>query len=679
MVFLVLCATPVLAASPSLASVKAAWTEYPVYRGEMTAITEDPGSSGTFYVGTLRAGVFKSTDGGATWQPSRGGLTRSSIISLAIDPMSSSNVLAGSDGDGIWRSSNGGGSWLAASGIELDMEISAIVYHPLTTSIVYAASESYSEGNVYKSIDGGVSWFVSDNGMPGSAGSHTDAVLCLALDAADPGHLYAGTASFGVYHSTDGGATWSALCSGLPNDGGDYSAVTAIAVNPHDGQPWAVVSYSNGLYRLDETDTWVLVSDELWTGDHLDFMPDDANTMFATGGLSGSCEKSVDGGVNWSRSLGHPDSGSVSEIAFHSTLPDELLAAASEALSMELGGVYRSSDRGVSWSLSTQGITAAELRSVAVDPADPQHLLTGTSSGGLLVSEDGGQTWARAYEALNPGYYSFGFETTDIVVDPADGQWVYLAAGSLWASNDGGESFGNITEGDHAQCLAAAPGTTTTIYAGRSFGNGMLRGSAGSGWEVINNGLPSCFLGVCDPVSLAVDPNDPLTVWTGMAGSGGIAKTSNGGDSWTVMGLTSSYRITAVMVSPASSLVILAADDSGRIYHSTNGGASWQLRHDGDNNIYAFVTHPDEPSWVYAASNGDGVLRSTNGGQTWSAYSNGIFYTAVIDLDVSDEREPLLLAPSDGSGLYGRRLPVVVDIFSDGFESGDLSRWSVID
>ncbi len=574
-------------------AVGTAWYEFPIYRGTMTTIAEAPGDANIFYVGTEHAGIFKTTNAGSTWSPSRAGLTNFKITSIAVDPLNSAKLLAGSEDDGIWRSINGGATWTPTSGIELDFLVTNIVYDPIVTNNAFAATSRYSEGNIYCSTDGGANWIVCKHGMPGSGGSYTDSIPSLAIDASNPDVLYAGTRRFGTYRSIDGSINWFPVGTGLPNDGpSDYGEVSAIAVSSHDQHAWALVDdkFDDKLYELDETETWIEISDAFGlVGEHLDIMPDDANIMFVSGGFPGDLKKSIDGGVSWNTSLGSfgsPETDEVAEIAFNASAPNRILAAGSPGRTTEIGGVFGSTDRGVTWDLATQGTTAAALMSVAVDQLDPNHLLVGTSGGGLMYSQDGGWTWMQAHNALDLDDHSFGFwGITDIVVDPANGQCVFFAANSLWASNDGGVSFGEIVDADYAQVLAVAPGATTTIYVGQSFGGGIVRGSVSpvcsSSWEPANNGFPICTSGPCDATALTVDPGNSLTVWAGTSGRGGIVKTTDGGDNWVQMGLTTTYKITAVAVSPGSSSLILAGTDDGEIYKSSNGGSTWSLKYQG--------------------------------------------------------------------------------------------------
>ena len=155
--------------------IPAGWQSYPLYGGEMTSIVMSPVETQTVYVGTRDAGVFKTTDGGQSWQPSRGGLTFFPVRSLRIDPQHPNVLYAGTDYDGIWKSIDGGRSWTkSSSGLDTGLIVFNIVIDPENTNKVYAGLAGgigLGIGNIYKSEDGGASWKRKDKGIPRISGS----------------------------------------------------------------------------------------------------------------------------------------------------------------------------------------------------------------------------------------------------------------------------------------------------------------------------------------------------------------------------------------------------------------------------------------------------------------------------------------------------------------------------
>src|SRR3989441_1086969 len=168
--------------------------------GSITALAIDPQTPSTLYAGTHDRGVFKSTDGGATWSATS--LTNMWVTALAIDPVTPSTIHAGVlwswdsrwYGGGVFKSTDGGATWNSTTNIE----VADLVIDPQTPTTIYARTPY---PGAYKSMDGGATWSSIDHAL-------------IAIDPRTPTTLYAGTLS-GVDKSIDGGATWFAVNTNL--------------------------------------------------------------------------------------------------------------------------------------------------------------------------------------------------------------------------------------------------------------------------------------------------------------------------------------------------------------------------------------------------------------------------------------------------------------------------------
>ena len=127
------------------------------------------------------------------------------IQALAIDPHNSTTLYAGTS-SGVFKSTDGGASW---DNVNSALNVFSIVIDPRIPSTLYASSFG-----VFKSIDGGANWSASSFGLPGIPTLPLVEVGALAIDAKNPETLYAGTRT-GVFKSRDGGASWNATNSGL--------------------------------------------------------------------------------------------------------------------------------------------------------------------------------------------------------------------------------------------------------------------------------------------------------------------------------------------------------------------------------------------------------------------------------------------------------------------------------
>ena len=172
----------------------------------------------TVYAGSNGGGVFKTTNGGANWAVMNTGLTNLNVFSLAIDPAASGTIYAGTSGDGVFKSTNGGTDWAAVNSGLGNLNIPALAVDPANSAIVYAGTHG---SGVFKSTNGGATWAWTAT----SSGMANAEVYSLAVDPAAPGRLYAGT-NLGVFKSADGGDTWAATNSGLTN-----TLVNAVALD----------------------------------------------------------------------------------------------------------------------------------------------------------------------------------------------------------------------------------------------------------------------------------------------------------------------------------------------------------------------------------------------------------------------------------------------------------------
>ncbi len=251
------------------------------------AIVGEPGNPMVNYIGAASGGIFKTEDGGVSWNPIFDKQDVSSIGSLAIAPTNHSSVWAGtgetfvirpahSIGNGIYHSSDAGKTW-TNMGLEKSGRIGRVIVHPKDENIIYAAALGHTYGpqkdrGVYRTKDGGKTWqqvlFVDEN--TGAAD--------MSIDPQNPNIIYAAMWSIhintwgltsggpggGIYRSTDGGDHWESMTTkGLPGGKDHPVGKTAVAVAPSN--PKRVYALfedkSPALYRTDNGgESWELVN-----------------------------------------------------------------------------------------------------------------------------------------------------------------------------------------------------------------------------------------------------------------------------------------------------------------------------------------------------------------------------------------------------------------------------------
>ena len=303
-----------------------------------------------------------------------------------------------------------------------------------------------------------------------SGGPEGKDVLALAIDAANPTTLYAGTLSRGVFKTPNAGGTWSAI-------GPSNWSAQSLAIDP--ASPSRV--YAAGAFC-------------------------DLGGCFGPGVF-----KSEDGGGSWV-TTGFSDRPA-NALAIDPTTPMTLFAATGDCHPRACGGaVYKSTDGGDTWS---DVLAGPYVHAIVIDPTTSTTLYAGTVGGsltpGVVKSVDGGVSWTAANLGLPDGAISA------LVVHPAIPSMVYAGTEQAGAfkTTDGGATW--VTTGfprPFVGALAIDPVTPTTLYAGT---DGVYKSSdGGTTWTMLNTGLP-------DKVSvwaLAIDPTNPRKLFAGTFGGG---------------------------------------------------------------------------------------------------------------------------------------------------------------
>jgi len=187
-----------------------------------------PGDGRALYGVAVIEGVFRSDDGGHNWMAVNEGLPgdgdKFNAQSLAVDPTDANVVYLGTGwgpfhGNGVYKSTDGGATWAAANQGMMDYSITALAVDPANPQIVYAGG---FDGDLFKSTDGGETWSDLTTNLPDQT-----SVVEIVVDPAAPETVYLLCDRLGVLVSYDGGARWRLL--GKPGEP-DYPSFTAMAV-----------------------------------------------------------------------------------------------------------------------------------------------------------------------------------------------------------------------------------------------------------------------------------------------------------------------------------------------------------------------------------------------------------------------------------------------------------------
>lgn len=209
-------------------------------------------SPNIMYISTDGAGICRSLDGGDSWEVCNTGITTQFTYGITCDPLDS-NLVYAMTSNGPFKSKNLGDIWVPINqGLE-DQKTKELVIDPTNTNILYVAAEG-----LFKSTDGGTTWLdISDGVKP----EHM-LIRCLEMDQQDPATLYAGTNGGAVYKTTDAGISWVEADSGIT-----ASRVRDIVVDPT--QPTLVyAATTNGIFRsTDGGNLWEAWNDGLTATD----------------------------------------------------------------------------------------------------------------------------------------------------------------------------------------------------------------------------------------------------------------------------------------------------------------------------------------------------------------------------------------------------------------------------
>lgn len=271
--------------------------------GYVNAVDIDPTNPAVVYLATYGEGVFKSTDGAATWSRASAGLPSPYVNDIAIDAATPSILLASVD-EGVFRSTDAGQSWQAT---DLGGSAHALAVAPTRPPTFWASTSGTPSGayDVFRSTDAGTSWF--------PAGFESSFIGQVVVDPRNPATVYTGidhtygARNGGVFKSTDAGRHWAR--TGLVS----FATVNPLAVDPESS---AIVYALYGAGLLKSTDggaTWRAMNAGLPLGgvSPLLFDPLDSHRLYAS---AGQLFTSTDGGANWN--------------AFASELPTSILALA---------------------------------------------------------------------------------------------------------------------------------------------------------------------------------------------------------------------------------------------------------------------------------------------------------------------------------------------------------------
>jgi photosystem II stability/assembly factor-like uncharacterized protein len=636
--------------------------------GRSAAVTGVPGEPNLFYFGATGGGVWKTLDGGRSWENISDGYFGGSIGAVEVSKSDPNVIYVGggektlrgnvSSGYGIWKTEDGGKTWTSA-GLKKSRHVPRIRIHPTNSDIVYAAVlgniyKPTQDRGIYKSTDGGKTWskklFVNNQ----------SGFVDLTLDPNNPRILYAsswrakrtpyslssGGDGSALWKSTDSGETWTAISKneGFPQD---TLGIIGVTVSPKNSERvWAIVENKEkgGLYRSEDGGKkWTQVNSErklrqrAWYYTRVYADTEDEDVVYV---LNVRYHKSTDGGKSFNTFNAphgdHHDLWISPENSKRMIIGDD-------------GGAQVSYDGGETWSTYYNQPTAQYYR-VTTDNATPYRIYVAQQDNSTLRvnhRSDGGGISEDDWEPTAGG------ESAHIAIDPTDNDIVY-----------GGSYGGFLTRVNHKT------GTVRGINVWPD--NPMGYGAEGMKYRFQWN-FPIMF-----------SKHDPKKLYTF---SQHVHRSTNEGQSWEILsddltrndpsklvssggpitqdntGVEYYCTIFAANESPLKEGLLWVGSDDGLVHVSQDGGANWSN-----------VTPKGMPEWMminsiepsafdegacYVAGTryklGDFkpyLYKTADYGKTWKKITNGInseHFTRVIRED--PKRKGLLYAGTE-TGMY---------------------------
>jgi photosystem II stability/assembly factor-like uncharacterized protein len=670
------------------------------------------------WVGSATGGVWKSVNGGMTWEPVFDEQPVASIGSLAIDPNNPDVVWVGtgegnprnsvSVGEGLFKTLDGGRTW-QRMGLEKTERIHRIILHPTDSRVAWAAAMGQAWGEnpergVYKTEDGGKTWrrvlYVDER--TGAADLVIDPANSNKLFAAmwdyrrQPWSFRSGGPGSGLFVTHDGGETWrrQTESDGLPK--GELGRI-GLAVAPSDARVvYALVEAEKSalLRSNDGGRSWRAVNTK---GDvnprpfyyaDLRVDPADPNRVYR---LATLLDVSTDGGKSFStiapfRAV-HPD--------HHAMWIDP--ANPQRIINGNDGGVFLSGDRGASWSF-VGNLPVGQFYHVRVDMAHPYNVYGGMQDNGSWKGPN--TAWEmggiRNHHWSEVGFGD-GFDTAPHPNDPMMG-YAMSQEGNLmrWDLRTGERKdirpAPPANEGDLRfnwnAAFAQDPFEPDTIYYGSQYVHKST--DRGESWTQISADLTtnkpewqSKKTGGLTPdvsgaenfttiIALAPSPLQRGVLWAG-TDDGRLHVTRDGGKTWTsveknVRGVPDNTWIPDVEPSPHDAGTAFAVFDNHRrsdwtpyVYKTTDYGRTWTSLVDGnerrDVRGYALKVVQDlkDPDLLFLGTE-FGLWFSLDGGKDWTKWTHGVPTVSVMDMVIHPREHDLVL------GTHGRAFLVLDDI-----------------
>ncbi|MBI2864351.1 MAG: VWA domain-containing protein [Chloroflexi bacterium] len=646
--------------------------------GRVRSILVHPSTPATMWLGSVSGGIWKTTDGGASWQPLDNFMANLAVSTLAMHPTNPDIIYAGTgegffnfdaiQGAGIFRTADGGNTWTQLpSTANLDFYyVNRLAVDPTDGRIILAATNN----GIFRTTNEGATWTRETNVR----------ALDLKFHPTNSSLAVAGGSSGNAWYSTDGGATWT-TASGNPSWTGAgrvelayarsnpsivYASVNRITRTDSWGNQLGGEVYRSAdggrSYARVNTGTEYLAS-QGWYDDAIWVDPTDADIL-VVGGVD--LWRSTNGGSTLTRisewwrapSSAHADHHAIVAHPSFDGNTNKTVFFGND------GGIYKAADvytvqTASGWQELNNNLGITQFYGAAGNPTSGV-IVGGTQDNGTLRYTGGVENWSTMYGGDG------GFSAAD----PTDskyfyGEYVFL---TIHRSSNGGASSSPIYTGiaDAGSASAANfiapfiidPNDSNTLLAGgRSLWRSANVKAATPAWASIKSSVGSNIS------AIAVAPGNSGIIWVGH-NNGNIYKTANGKSSnptWTRVDTNTPNlpdrfvtRLAIDRNDPSVVYATFGGFSPDNVWRTRDGGATWtSVVGSGITGlpqvpVRSLVIHPKNSNLLYAGTE-VGVFASKDSGATWTVPQSGPANVSVDELFWLNDR---LVAATHGRGLY---------------------------
>jgi photosystem II stability/assembly factor-like uncharacterized protein len=661
--------------------------------GRVTTVTGVPSQPRTFYMGAASGGVFRTTDGGATWVPiTDGKVPLGSTGSIAVADSDPKIIYLGtgsdgvrsnvSTGRGVYKTVDGGETW-QFTGLYNAGQIGAVRIHPTNPDIAWVSAvgdafRANAERGIFKTSDGGKTWrkvlYVSDTvgamDVELQPGNPNVVYAWMARLERKPWTIISGSKDGGFYKSTDGGEHFTKITAGLPGDLIGKANLAVTAAKPDRLFALIEAKPGGGFYRSDDSgQTWTLVNPQpsllqrpfYYTTLGAD--PTNADVVYA--GAEGFF-KSIDAGKTFAAMrTPHGDNHDI----WISPKDGNTMIQSND------GGANVSFDGGRTWS-SQMNQPTSEIYGVWMDEQFPYKLYGAQQDSSTVIISSVADPYNLADWRSGPGC-----ETGPIMPHPGNPKIVYGSCKGLYGVMDletgqeknywiGAQSlYGNpgkdlIFRFQRVSPMATSPHDPDVLYYGSQYLHRTR--DMGITWEKISPDLtafPDCCQGASgEPITrdvtgeefystlyaIAESPLEGGVIWTG-SNDGPFNVTRDNGKTWTNVtpkDLQTGGRVQYIDASPhrrgSAYFAVyryLLGDYAPYLYRTDDYGKTWTRLTDGKNGIPADTPtrvvreDPNREGLLYAGTE-FGMYISFDNGAHWQPFSLNMPQVPITDIKI---------------------------------------------